>query len=820
MVKRNLFFIAGSFLWCFLSGIVLAMPAPSPQIQVQKSFAPAPDVVSEHSVFVQSPSSVVIPAKDGMPAGPVQQFQPPQLFQQPPPPALPGQPTEEEAIYLNFDNASLASVVSYLGEQKKVNIIPHKDLESAKVTLTMRNPLTLERAWSVMLTLLEANGFSLIKVGDLYRVVLSQNNGQEPLPTFSSQAGVEPENLPDSDMVIRYVYYFKNIKVETAKAIMARMIDEKNIIENKDLNVCVIKDQSFNIKAALRIVKELDNSGLREAISIIPLRWASADNIKELFKGIMGTESDDRVIRFAPMQQKESAYFSKATTILAEPIKNSLILLGQQKNIDKIRNFVEKYLDVPIEDADSRLHIKELSYAKAQDIKPMIDDLIKPPKGASEKGLILEGGYKAFEDVIVFAESDDAGGGTDASTSKRGGGNRLIVACNRDDWMRIDNFVTKIDKPQPQVAIEVLIIDVTNGQTRALGTQLYNIKGNPLAKNVNVEFDNLTAGIANTPPTAETPATGSAFNISEPFINLAAPDIEGNENATFMTLGKSGIKGVENIWAFVKSVINVDNAQVISQPYIIANNNQKCIVSSQTIFRIPGKVETKSLQTVRQQETVPATVKVELTPYVNLNGMVDLTVDVSVEEFTSPDPSDDAQKSSRSLKTKANMAAGEVLVLGGLTKSKQTEELNSTPLLSWIPIIGNFFKSRKKVKQEINLYIFIRPSVIKPRFEGNPDEYTQLKLDYAKYQIMKNDGYVKDQDPIQRWFFKPTNQTIKHRLADAARGILRPVDNFSYGRQRPKMASIQDDPYFQASEALAKKKRMAPVPKAPFGPPS
>ena len=58
----------------------------------------------------------------------------------------------------------------------------------------------------------------------------------------------------------------------------------------------------------MRIVKELDEGGLREAIEVIPLTWASADTIQNLFKDILGTESatdQQRIIRFTPFQQKE-----------------------------------------------------------------------------------------------------------------------------------------------------------------------------------------------------------------------------------------------------------------------------------------------------------------------------------------------------------------------------------------------------------------------------------------------------------------------------------------------------------------------------------
>ena len=208
----------------------------------------------------------------------------------------------------------------------------------------------------------------------------------------------------------------------------------------------------------------------------------------------------------------------------------------------------------------------------------------------------------------------------------------------------------------------------------------------------------------------------------------------------------------------------------------------------------------------KSKEEKEAIIKVDLTPYINLTGTVDLEIDISVDEFVETTVSDMPTITNRKLTTKSSMATGEVLVLGGLVSSNLRERVNKTPILGDIPIIGNLFKSKRKEKNEQNLYIFIRPSIIKPRFEGAPDEYTQLKLDYAKYQIMKNDQYVADRDPIQRWFFKPTNQTIKQRIGDASRGILRPVDNYTYGRNRPKTVNIQEDPYFTVSESIAKTK--------------
>jgi len=723
-------------------------------------------------------------------------------------------PDEPTDIYLNFENASLGSVLNYLAEQKKINVLPIKELEDTKVTLTTRTPLTLTRAWNILLTLLELNNLSIVKVGNLYRVVASKDNGQQPLPTYSSATGTEPEDLPDNDMVVRYVYYFKNIKTEMAKGILSKMVDETGIIENKDLNALVIKERCLNIKAAMKVVKALDMGGLREEIAIIPLKWANATTIETLFKDISGSDAEDKTIRFlGPTSQKEKAYFSSATKIIADPIQNNLILLGTSKNLNRVKNFIYKYIDVPIGDADSRLHVKEIRYAKAEDLKPIIEDIIKPPKGTSEKAVVSEGGYKVFEDVVIAAETADLGDGK----TGRAGGNRLIIACNRDDWTRLEEFIDKLDKPQPQIAIEVMIISITASLNQALGANQFLLKGKAPGLGINsgeagLQFNNLAKPIP--APTTPTPNTKD-FS----YLDLALKGNDLSGNSTLITLGRATLPGqdrntADNIWAIIQSIYDMTNAHVISQPFLVANNYQECTVSIGETRNIQGPLEAGTVNLQPKQDVIakPTKQSIKLTPYINSTGNVDLKIEVILETFVGELGSDTGgNTNTNSVVTRASMASGEVLVLGGLTNTKLSDTTYKTPILGDLPFLGTFFRSKNKTKTDQNLYVFIRPSIIKPRFEGNPDEYTQLKLDYAKYQLIKNDTYARETDPIQRWFFKPSNQSVKQKLSDARRGVLRPIDDFAYGKERPMTVNMQEDPYFKVSESIAKFKHQREI---------
>ena len=707
----------------------------------------------------------------------------------------------EANVYLNFENVSLNSVVNYLAERKKINLVPHKDLEAQKVSLSTRKPLTLNRAWDILLTLLEMNGFSIVQVNNLHRIVANKDNGVEPLPYYTSQI-TAPEDLPDSDLVVRYMYFFKNIKPEIAQDILKTMLDgDKSVQPIKDLQAVIIKEKCHNIKAALRVIKELDTGGLRQSIRIVPLKEADAETVQKLFQDILGggEGGDDRLKFIAADSPAESAYFSSTTKIIPDSSKNSLILLGTPANIDKICNFIYKYIDVPIGTANSRIHIRELRYAKAEALKPLLESIIKPPSGQGSDKSSIVGQFKFFEDVIIAA---DAAGGDE----NRGAGNRLIISANQGDWVRLNSFIDKLDKPAPQVAFEVMIVDISLRMDKELGAQLQS-QGMVGAGLNRVNFNNIFA----LPSGTEGKETYTPDNPTIPAYKFT-DIINKIGSGSFLTLGAPGVGEANKMWAFIRSYFNTNNSHIVSQPYLITNNFQECHITVGSTERVPGPLITEKGEAKTQQKVErSANTDVKLTPQINYDGVVTLKIDMSINEFVPGSPESGSNMAKRTIATKVNMAAGEVLVLGGMAKSNLNLSTYKTPILGDIPILGNLFRSTVKIKDEVNLYVFIRPSVIKPSFEGAPDEYTQLKLDYAKYQMIKTDNYSREYDPVHRWFFKPTNHSIKNTLADARNGVFRPVDDFTYGKGQPKTVDIKSDPYYQATvnvEAAKKLKKL------------
>ena len=217
---------------------------------------------------------------------------------------------------------------------------------------------------------------------------------------------------------------------------------------------------------------------------------------------------------------------------------------------------------------------------------------------------------------------------------------------------------------------------------------------------------------------------------------------------------------------------------------------------SQPFFTVANKtqahIKVGSTQHVVSQEAtgglkgyiyVEASTELKITPQINLDGIIRLTIDVEFSEFTK---ASEGNKDIKKLTTDATIADGQVLVLGGFIKTKVTESQNKTPLLGDIPVLGWMFKNKERKVEKNYVFIFMSPTIVKPRQIPGTSLYTRMKLHDAT-------GYIEDvvqtkrtNDPIHNWFFNPEGEDYSHKVVD-----------FANARYQPTTVNIKDDPYYR-----------------------
>ena len=97
------------------------------------------------------------------------------------------------------------------------------------------------------------------------------------------------------------------------------------------------------------------------------------------------------------------------------------------------------------------------------------------------------------------------------------------------------------------------------------------------------------------------------------------------------------------------------------------------------------------------------------------------------------------------------MADGETLVIGGLYSSTVSRQVNRIPVLSQIPVLGEFFKSTTTRKEESELLILIQPEIVTPSTAGAypPPSGSLENLPIARPDVGKTD-FDKDFPELQK----------------------------------------------------------------------
>jgi general secretion pathway protein D len=745
---------------------------------------------------------------------------------------LPNKRARKQLVSFNFENEDLVTIAINIASKLERNLIlpfPPNNIVS-KVTLTNQPKLTAEQAFNRLYGLFADAGYVMTARGqDTYVVTKSDANAaREPLPSY---IGVSPQNLPNTDALIRYVYFFDNIKVNPAgpvgeiKQILEDLLVDpakplgQQVSFDANTNSVLVVGKSYNIKIAMQIVTELDKTGFREALEVIKLVNTSAEFIgKFLSEQLLAPSAADKAanLGLVPPSQ-DNTLFSRTTKIIADERNNSLILLGRTQALERLKDFIYRYLDVPLESGDSVLHVYDLQYLDAKTFAADLVNIIKPMEGAATQSIGAPAS-KRFAGVII--EPERVGEWTKLTTQAGDiktvvqGGNRLVIAAKKHDWIALKQLIDDLDKPQPQVFLDILVVDLTLDDNRILGSQLRNKVNKQMPHGVNIQFAGLAAPVLNpTPPATpidpNSTILGDLTNIPAGF--TAAPD--PSLTAGSFVLGLSD--GTNGLWYVLQILDQTSSTRILSHPNVTTLNQQQATVNLANQQFVPGPVkQTAEGNQVLEQEVLPANFTIDILPRINASDIVNLQVGVLVQDFITGS----FNRTSRRVVTNATVANKEVLVLGGMTKNISNDNETGIPILSGIPLIGWMFKSRSKRAERNSLMIFISPTVIRPRkFESMSPE-TTTRLAYTHKLVDDSLLFDRLRDPVSRWFFSPQKSTDPRAVLEKFEETTGVPQEPKVVRPAPKTSAIKAARKTRIERKKAEREQIALTQSAPSEP--
>lgn len=700
---------------------------------------------------------------------------------------------DDPLISFDFKNEKLVNVINLFAAKKGINIILPQGNDAIKTTISFaqNKKIPLSQAEKYVYFFLELSGYTMYPTDGFSVISKKADNteGREPLNLYVS---VPPDELPQSSENIRAIYYLTNFQVpattqgtEPIRSILAEMVGAKKFMFDQKSNAIILMGPADKIASAMTIILELDAAGSPEVVEVFPLFYTNADTIAKLVQGQISAVVKPTTQGVGRVQTGESSnYFAPNTRAIADLRTNSLILIGTEAAVSRIKSFVREYIDVPAESGDSILHIYDLQYLDARDFAKVLNQILKPTGAAGQSEKEPGGGpQRFFESVIVVAEEivteeavrEVSGAGTSAVKGAAGkvtlGGNRIIFTAKRDDAVVIKNLIEQLDKPELQVIVEIMILDVTLQGDKSIASQTRNPLTVDIHNDEKVQFQSAQITTPILDPDNTNPTTLAADLLRllgvNPNTSIAVPETSGpNSGTTIVSFKDPCTNGIWSILAILDKWITTN---IISHPFLVTKNNVKAKERLATIRQALGReVASGGVATVKIEDFT-ATISVEVTPRISSLDRLNLQIRVDIDNFLTTNVTGaavDFTRATRSVETNATLSTGQVLILGGLTKETDVEIESKVPILGDIPILGYFFKSVSKEKIKNNLAIFVHPTIVEPKLRSGQNKYTADRIQTEKTRLETESLFSSQRDPITRMFFNNMGKTGPDELND------------------------------------------------------
>jgi general secretion pathway protein D len=644
-------------------------------------------------------------------------------------------PVDENLYAVNFTNATLNSILKDLGMLLKINFIPDdiikdgiaqpqaRNLDEIRITYSASQKINAEEIMSLLGQFLAISDLTIQPVPNLknyYRVTTTTNANRLALPTF---IGINPNDLPNHGR-IRYVYFLANASAAGMKNVADKLKSNSAIVEiYKDLNALIITDEAYNVDSMMKIIKELDESTTPEVMTVIRLKEASSQEVVALYESLKG--KDDPFKRsFGAKETNARYYFSQDVRMISEPRSNSLIILGPKESVERIEKFIFEYVDTEINYGGRKLFKVKIEFNDATQIAQTLSAVTK--FGASSdiaQAGGVRGGERYFSNIVFTADPNT---------------NTLIILATEDEYKLILPTIKKLDQRQPQVALEILIVNVDYNILKQMGTALRNqCPGNVNFQSTSFNTDQTQAVI--------NPVTGSLMGN---LINLATTTSAGS---FVLSLGR------DSVWALFNISEQIQNLNTVAHPFLTTINKYPAKISIAEERRINSATVASGFTQQTEQMSLPAKLEVLVTPQISSDGTINLDVQVTDEEFTDPINFNNGNKISRIIKTNADVKDGQALAIGGLNRYQKNSKKNGpAPFISNIPILGNLFTARSDESISRNLLILIFPTILTSDDASfkKLNKFTGQKAQYI-YDVMNERSEIvsSPRDPIYQWFF-------------------------------------------------------------------
>lgn len=265
------------------------------------------------------------------------------------------------------------------------------------------------------------------------------------------------------------------------------------------------------------------------------------------------------------------------------------------------------------------------------------------------------------------------------------GTNSLLIAATPDLHRRLADLIQQLDKRQPQVLLEVMLVSVADSDSFSYAVE---------------------AALRTTIGGSEQ-QIGSDLGIGTGALGNRQLAIGTGLNAAIFNPGAFSV--------FLRALSQTNKAKVLSLPQVLALDNKQALLRS---------VQQQPFTSVNASNTVATTsfggfaeagTTLEITPHIAPADYLNLEYRLEVSSFTGNASAASVPPPRRldTISSSITVPDGYTVIVGGLSGSASSKAVNKIPGLGDIPILGILGRSESISANSSTFYVFVRPTILR-----------------------------------------------------------------------------------------------------------
>lgn len=648
--------------------------------------------------------------------------------------AAPAQPPARKVttgqINLNFKDAEVDSVIGAFGHLLNKSFVIDPRVRG-KISLETPRPVNRAQAFALLKTVLRQQGFAIVDLGDLYKVVPEADAKLQSGPVEIGAASAR-----DGDEVITQVFQLNHESANNMIPVLRPLVSPNNTITAfPGNNTLIITDYAANLKRLSKVIATLDSPRPAAEVQVVVIKNSIASDIAVAVSKLM--DEGNRGGGGGPGAGSDP---SQRVVVMADPRTNSVLI--RSANASKLtlaRSLVEQ-LDRPANADQANMRVVYLKNAEATKLVEVLQAVLSGESngssGSSDSSFgssrSRNSGGSMFGDSgssssglsSSFGDSDSSSGGglgsqsginrergNQGPTSIKAGGaiiaadpatNSLIITAPEPVYRNIRGVIDQLDSRRAQVYIESLIVEVKADTVSEMGIQWQFGTSRP-GQNSVVGGTNFSSGGSNILSVTQNPAALAAAGGLNVGVVRNGVSLFGQ---TFLNLG-----------LLARALEAETNSNIRATPNLLTLDNEEArIIIGQNVPFVTGQYATTNntlsspFQTIERKD-VGTMLRVR--PQVSEGGTVKMEIAQEISAVVDTTQSAGIITNRRAIDSNVLVDDGQIVVLGGLIEDTVEGGISKVPLLGDIPGLGRLFRYDNRKRVKTNLLIFLRPVVLR-----------------------------------------------------------------------------------------------------------